>query len=163
VLLVSLLFLGVTAVAGAIGLLVGAIAPPVEMLAGSPFRDYTVPGAALMMVGGLALAGAHAVRRRRPWARALAAVAGVAIVVFEMVEIGVVGSEPGVARNLQTLYVGVGTVILGAVFVLLASGTHARAGAAPPRRYGRGIIPAPQSLEPPHASRNDIPSRRRRP
>ncbi len=76
-------FLSLTAIAGGVGLLSEINAPPVEALAGSPFRDYTVPGLALLV-----------------------------IVIFEIVEILAIGSTPGVARTLQIFYLTLGGLIL---------------------------------------------------
>ncbi|HEY7971490.1 MAG TPA: hypothetical protein VID96_01080, partial [Xanthobacteraceae bacterium] len=53
------LFLGVTAVAGGVALLVGWIKIPLSSLAGSPFSDYTLPAALLVVaVGGTGLLAA---------------------------------------------------------------------------------------------------------
>lgn len=106
-------FLALTAFAGGIGLLFGLNTPPVEMLAGSPFRDYTIPGLALMvLVGGGALIAGILTLRRRPYAPLVSAAAGLMIVVFEIVEVFAIGSQPGAARNLQVFYFALGLLIL---------------------------------------------------
>ena len=106
-------FLALTAFAGGIGLLTGVAAPPVEQLAGSPFKDYTVPALALfVLVGGGALVAAIMTIRRHPLAPLASAAAGGMIIFFEIVEVFAIGSEPGVARNLQIFYLGLGLVIL---------------------------------------------------
>ena len=51
VLIGLLLFQGLTACGGGIGLLGGWIAPDEALLAGSPFASYVVPGLALLGVG----------------------------------------------------------------------------------------------------------------
>lgn len=54
-------FLAITATGGGcgLGLLTGTGAPPVEMLAGSLFASYAIPGLALLVVvGGLASSAA---------------------------------------------------------------------------------------------------------
>ena len=43
-------FLAVTAFVGGIGLLTGTIVPLPEMLQGSPFTSYTIPGLALLVL-----------------------------------------------------------------------------------------------------------------
>jgi hypothetical protein len=106
-------FLALTAIAGGIGLLSGAVAPPLEELAGSVFPDYTVPGLALMLVvGGLAAAATVLLLRRHRLAWAAAASAGAAIIGFEVVEVLVFGSPLGIARNLQVFYLGLGALLV---------------------------------------------------
>jgi len=106
-------FLALTALAGGLALVMGLGAPPVSMLAGTPFGSYRVPGLCLfLLVGGTGLAAAVATARRKRRAPLLAAAAGSAILVFEFVEVLAIGSPPGVARTLQVLYVAVGIAIL---------------------------------------------------
>ena len=109
-------FLAVTSVAGGIGLLTGAIATPLELLQGSPFfffDDYTIPSLALLViVGGSALAAVVLLLRRQRSAALASGLAGVMIMGFEVVEVLVIGSEPGVARNLQIFYFALGALIL---------------------------------------------------
>jgi hypothetical protein len=107
----------VTAVAGGIGLVSGAIAPGVELLKGSPFSDYTIPGICLaLLVGGGATTAAVLMIRRHPLASYACALSGGMIVFFEMVEVLVIGSDPGVARTLQLFY-----FIFGLVLFLLST------------------------------------------
>jgi hypothetical protein len=110
-------FLAITAIAGGIGLLTGAIAPGVDLLQGSPFTSYTIPGLALLIiVGGSALV-ATGLMVRLPHLGVLASgISGLMIIGFEIVEVLVVGSDPGVARNLQIFY-----FTLGLLIALLAS------------------------------------------
>ena len=101
-------FLGVTAVAGGIGLLTGVVAPPLSSLRGSPFTDYTIPAwALLVVVGGGGLIAMLAAWARSPLAAVAAGVAAIAILVFEAVEISVIG-----LTLLQLVYVAVGAAIL---------------------------------------------------
>lgn len=106
-------FLAFTAVAGGIGLLTGANAPPVALLAGSVFPEYTIPGLALMiLVGGSSAIAALLTARDHPFAALASVAAGLAIVVFELVEIMAIGSPPGMARTLQVFYLALGGLIL---------------------------------------------------
>ncbi len=91
--LVGLLALvAVNAVGGGLYGLSGAPEVPVAWLAGSPFADYTVPSLCLLgLVGGLALAAAVVVARRRPGGRALAALAGGVLIAWIVVQVGVIG------------------------------------------------------------------------
>jgi hypothetical protein len=108
-------FLAITAIAGGIALLTGAIAPPTDLLQDSVFTDYTWPGLALLgPVGMYGLLAALLVWRRHPLANLASFVAGLMILCYEVVEVAVVGSEPGVARNLQLLYLSVGALIVAA-------------------------------------------------
>ncbi len=105
-------FLAVTAIAGGIGLLTGILDPGTELLQGSPFPNYTIPGLALLViVGGSALL-ASGLMVRLPVLGVLASgFTGVMIMGFEIVEVLVIGSDPGIARNLQILYFTLGLLI----------------------------------------------------
>lgn len=110
-------FLALTAFGGGIALLAGLYAPPVEMLAGSPFKSYTVPGLALfVLVGGSALVAMILMIRRHPMAALASAVAGIIIILFEIVEVMVIGSPEGISRDLQIFY-----FTLGGLIILLAA------------------------------------------
>jgi hypothetical protein len=112
VLIVLDAFLAVTAVAGGIGLLTGANAPSLELLQGSPFSTYTIPGLALLViVGGCALAATLLMLRRHPFGAPASGLAGAVIIGFESVEVLVIGSPPGIARNLQVFYFTLGLLI----------------------------------------------------
>lgn len=102
-------FLAVTAVAGGIGLLTGLLAAPLALLQGSPFGSYIIPGLALLViVGGSALVATVLMIRRHALGAVLSGMAGAMIIGFEIVEVLVIGSEPGVARNLQVFYFAFG-------------------------------------------------------
>ena len=106
-------FLGLTAQAGGIGLLAGTSRPPLALLQGSPFSSYTIPGLVLLViVGGSALAATILLLRQHTVGTLVSMVAGAMIVGFEMVEVLVVGSDPGVARTLQVFYFTLGLVIV---------------------------------------------------
>ena len=103
------LFLGLTAVAGGIAILVGWINVPLSSLAGSPFSDYTVPAVLLTAaVGGTALLAAWLVHLRMRLGIPASAIAGAAIIIFEIVEWNVIGFA-----WLQAAYIGIGAAILG--------------------------------------------------
>ena len=126
-LIVLTIFLALTAVAGCIQLLEGSYAPPVEMLNGSAFINFTIPGLALgFIVGGSAAFAAVMLFCRSKFAFLSSSTAGIIIMFFEFVEALVIGSPAGVARMLQIFYFGLGTLIvavsMGAWFLeLLAS------------------------------------------
>ena len=106
-------FLGVTSVAGGIGLLTGAISPGVELLAGSPFGSYLVPGLALLVpVGGSGLLAAWAVWRRHAQSAKASLLAAAMILIFELVEVLVIGYHP-----LQLFYALIGAAIVALVAV----------------------------------------------
>src|SRR5690348_8736022 len=85
-------FLGVTAVLGGLCLVTGWYAPPLALLAGSLFASYIIPGLALVvLVGGGSVLAAMLVARRAAWGVAASAAAGVLILVFEAVELVVIG------------------------------------------------------------------------
>jgi hypothetical protein len=111
------LFLGFTAVAGGVALLVGWIKIPLSSLAGSPFSDYTVPAVLLILViGGSAMLAARLVHLGKGVGLPASAIAGGAIIVFEIVEWSVIGSA-----WLQAAYVAIGVVIVSlAVWIQMA-------------------------------------------
>lgn len=85
-------FLCATAVAGGAALVLGWRTPPVELLAGSAFASYRVPGLALgLVVGGSALLAAELARRRHALAATASLASAGAICVFEAVEVTVIG------------------------------------------------------------------------
>ena len=111
-------FLALTAAAGGVGLLTGIISPGLDLLQGSPFSSYTIPGLALLvLVGGSAILATGLMFRFPQLGVLASAAAGVMIMGFEIVEVLIIGSDPGVARNLQLFY-----FTLGLLIALLASG-----------------------------------------
>jgi hypothetical protein len=106
-------FLALTAIAGGVGLLADLNAPPVTALAGSPFSDYTIPGLALLIVvGGTAVIATLLSARKHALAALVSCLAGAVIVVFEIVEVLVIGSPPGIARTLQLFYFSLGGILI---------------------------------------------------
>ena len=111
-------FVAISAIAGAIWVVPTM---PMEWIRYGPFTDWTIPAIALGAVGVFAAATFVALLWR-PWLGALLSIlAGVAMVVFELVEIGVVGwtlSDPtlsGFQKSLQVVYliIGSGQALLG--------------------------------------------------
>jgi len=121
-LIVLMFFLALAAFEGGIQLLVGFYTPPVEMLSGSIFKDYTIPGLILgIIVGGSALFAAILLLRKNKYAVLASISAGLIIMSFEFVEMLVIGSPAGPARFMQILFFGTGAVIsaaaLGQLFI----------------------------------------------
>lgn len=112
-------FLALTAAWGAIGVVP---ALPTSMLRTGPFTDFTLPAMGLGGVAVLSAAVIFAVTRNNSFAGPLAVITGVAIVVFEVVEMYVVGSlvdvPPGmpaagyVGLWLQPFYFLLGTAMM---------------------------------------------------
>jgi len=104
---------GLTAIAGGIGLLTGAIPFSLAWLHGSPFSDYTIPGLALgLLVGGCSLFAAATILGGRRVGVLASAGAGLLMMGFEVVEVAVIdrfgGSWLAIAIALQALYAGAG-------------------------------------------------------
>jgi hypothetical protein len=122
-------FLAFGAIAGAL-LVVPTL--PREYLLRGPFTDYTFPALALgTVVGGSALIAAIMVLLRPAWGAAIAIFSGVAIIIFELVEIAVVGltaiDQPGEpAAWLQVFFLVIGALII-ALGASLWRGTRRRA------------------------------------
>lgn len=112
VLIMLTLFLGITGCLGGIGLLAGWNTPPLSILDGSIFKDYTIPAISLLLFvgGGGVLASALLLRRNR-FATVVSIGAGIIIMVFEFVEVLSIGSPAGIARTLQVFYFGLGLAI----------------------------------------------------
>ena len=126
-LIVLTAFLGLTAVAGGVALLTGFNAPPVADLEGSLFGSYAIPGLALLvLVGGGGCAAALLTLRQHRLAVPACVAAGGTIVIFEIVEVLSIGSDPGVARNLQILYGALGLAIVVLALALRARETRGR-------------------------------------
>lgn len=122
----------VSAVAGGVALASGAMAAfglPAELLEGSVFPDYLVPGLLLAgVVGGTQLLPLIAYRARRELAWGLFAVAGFGMMIWIFIETGIIRGQSG----LQLGYFASG--LAQVVLVLLALGVwpnpfFARAGA----------------------------------
>src|SRR5512143_387803 len=112
-LIVLTIFLAFTAFGGGIQLLIGFYVPPVEMLKGSIFKDFTIPGLALgILVGGSALFAAILSIRKNKFALLASVASGLIIMFFEFVEMLIIGSPAGPARFMQIFYFGMGTVIV---------------------------------------------------
>ena len=114
------LFLAVTAIPGGFCLLTGIAAPPIEELNGSWFKDYTIPGLALMIiVGGSALAASVMLIRKHKYALFYSAMVGLIIMTFEFVEVLAIGSPTGAGLVMQIIYFVLGVLLVKwSVFVL---------------------------------------------
>jgi hypothetical protein len=126
-LLFLLLFQGVSAAAGGFGLLAdpsgAAVGLPSEVLRGSPFPDYLMPGLVLVIVLGAGpLLSAYGVWTRRRWAWLASLVVGIALVIWVAVEILVTGFHA--YPPLQPLYGLIGVAI--AVLAVLSHPRYSR-------------------------------------
>jgi len=73
------------------------------------FSDYLIPAMVLAIaVGGSAIGATILLIKRHAYAKTASLLAALAIVVFESVEVLVIGSPEGIARNLQTFYFALG-------------------------------------------------------
>lgn len=111
-------FGALTTIAGGVGLVTGAIQTPLDWLQGSPFADYTVPGLALaILVGGSMLLAAATVLTGREVGVLASVFAGLAMMIFEIVEVVVIdhiaGSSLLIAVSLQAFYFVLGLVVFG--------------------------------------------------
>jgi hypothetical protein len=125
-LLVVLAFVTLTAFAGGVALMAGALnptlatvlSPPTEYLEGSPFDSYLIPGVALAVIlGGIHLIAFVLVLRRHPRALFAAAAAGFAALIWIFVQMIVLPF-----CFLQAVYFAAGLLELG--LVLLALGVQ---------------------------------------
>ena len=117
-------FVALGAVAGGIGLLTGAIAASPGGLQGSPFVDYTIPAWSLMViVGGSMLLAAATIFTGRELGVLASAFAGLAMMIFEIVEVVVIDRSGGsglvIAVVLQAFYFALGLAIFVLSFIHL--------------------------------------------
>lgn len=110
------LFLAVSAIVGAIGLVVGFMNIPPGVLHGTPFADFTVPALLLgIVVGGSALAAAAtAVFGPRRYETLASAGAGCIMAGWMIIEVALIG----LGSWLQPLYLAVGLVMIGLAALL---------------------------------------------
>lgn len=114
VLLSLTFFVGVSACFGGVTLLSQGggtvLEKPVAILERTPFESFAVPGLLLLLLGVVNLLAAWAVLARWSIAWLLAAVAGVGVVVWTTVQLGMIGY----VSFLQPVYaaLGIATVIL---------------------------------------------------
>jgi hypothetical protein len=105
-------FLGIPAILGGIALMGNLYTPPVEMLQGSPFTSFLIPGLALsVIVGGSALAAMVLLIRRHSFGELIALTSGVIIMFFEFIEVMVIGMQAGASQFMQVFYFMLGTLI----------------------------------------------------
>lgn len=121
-LMAGLLFQGLSAVAGGIGLVTdptgGNLQLPVRWLQGSPFNDYLIPGWILLLVLGMfPLIVLYGFWAGRAWSEPAALLVGLALIIWIGVEVLIIGyhSDP----PLQLIYGLLGIAIL--VLALLPS------------------------------------------
>lgn len=116
-------FVGLTAVAGGISLILGALVeefatiltPPVAYLEDSPFGSFLVPGVILaVVVGGTHLAAFGALRRRTPHRYVVATVAAFGVLVWIFVQMVFIPFS-----FLQAAYFVAGIAELGLVLFLV--------------------------------------------
>ncbi len=116
-------FVALSTIAGGIGLLTGAIPASLDWLQGSLFVDYTIPALSLIIiVGGSMLLAAATILTWREIGVLASAFAGLAMMIFEIVEAVVIdhigGSELAIAVTLQAFYFVLGLAIFVAGFFL---------------------------------------------
>jgi hypothetical protein len=111
ILIIFVGFLVCTSIPGGIALLLG-FSPPADLLQGSVFKGFLIPGLALaLIVGGVSLITLAMLIRKSKFSVLAAAATGIVIMFFEFTEILIIGSPPGIARSLQIIYFGLGTAI----------------------------------------------------
>jgi hypothetical protein len=121
-LLIALGFLGISSLAGGSGLLVDpsgqALGLPVELLEGSVFPDYLVPGLVLFFVLGVApLVVAWGLWRRTSWSRLAVPLVGLALMIWIGVQIVVIGYAGDPPLQLAYLLLGLSILVVGTIYL----------------------------------------------
>jgi hypothetical protein len=117
------LFEAVSAIVGAVGLVVGFMDIPLSVLSGTPFTDFTVPALLLgVVVGGSALVAAviTAFGPRRAGALASAAAGGITVG-YLTVEIALIG----LGSWAQVVWLLVGLLMIGLAALLWQAESYA--------------------------------------
>lgn len=110
------LFIFISAIAGAVGLIGGGINIPLSLIEGSVFSSYLIPGLVLgIVIGGTHLVAAFSVWKRRRFAADISAVAGFGLVIWIFVEMYIMEA----AHWAHTLYFTCGIIMLALSFLLL--------------------------------------------
>ncbi len=122
VLIVLMLFQGLSGIAGGIGLIGDptgeSIQIPIEWLEDSPFNNYTIPGWILLMVLGIFPVLVFVLLLRKiQWAWHASLFIGIALMIWIIVEVLIIGYQPN--PPLQLIY-GLGGVLI-VIFALLPS------------------------------------------
>ena len=129
--LVLLWFSGLTAVAGGLSLVFGLNKPEADLLVGSPFSGFVVPGLILALaVGGSALWAAWALQRRQANAPLLTLAAGLVLTGWIIGETFLLTEH----HWLQLLYLLIGIKLIG---IALVYGN----------RLVGGTVPTPPSVD----------------
>lgn len=109
------LFQGISGIFGGIGLTIDptgkSLQIPIEWLKGSPFGNYTIPGIVLLFLLGIVpVIIAIGLWKKIAWSRKISVYLGIALLIWIIVEIAVIGyqHEP----PLQLIYGIVGVLIL---------------------------------------------------
>lgn len=113
VLTICLVFLGISAMGGGGQFLIDptgdTIGMPVDVLGGSPFADFFIPGLILFIVlGVLPFVVLYGIYTTRRWARLAVLLVGIAVIVWIIVQ----GLIVGFGHWLQWLYLGLGFFII---------------------------------------------------
>jgi len=113
-------FGGVSALAGSYGLLAGSLGMEQGVLDGSPFTSFTIPALILgSVVGGSQLVALVGLLRHRGWSVIGAGAAGCIMTGWIVGEILLLGSDPGMMRNLQGIYLLLGLLEAALAALLL--------------------------------------------
>lgn len=114
-LLFTELFVFISAVAGAVGLIGGGINIPLSLIEGSVFSSYLIPGLILgFIIGGTSLLALIAVWKKNRFAADLSAIAGFGLVIWIFVEMYVIRAS----HWSHALYFACGMAILLFSFLL---------------------------------------------
>jgi hypothetical protein len=118
-LMVLLAIQALGATGGGIGLVqdpINNIGMSLDLLEGSPFDDYLIPGLILLIVVGLLpFVVLYGLIRRRTWAWWLAVVAGAGLIIWIITEVALLGYLPDVGGAMQ-----IGMGVLGLLILVVA-------------------------------------------
>lgn len=124
-------FIALTAIPGGIAMLAGLEDFPLEWLAGTPFRSYTIPALLLsVVVGGSALVAAVMVFARREGSAIAAMAAGAIMAGYITIEVLILDQGLSGPSAIEVLYFVVGALTFALSAYLWRAGPAARQKAA---------------------------------
>jgi len=128
---------GIPAGAGMVADPVANIGMPLDMLEGSPFEDYLIPGLILLIVLGVfPLTVFVGLLRRRRCAWWMSVAVGAGLIIWILTELALLGYLPGIGLALQIAFGVVGAAIL-ALALTRSARRFFQIGAAPQARLPR--------------------------
>ena len=107
-------FIALTAIGGGVSMLIGVDAFPLAWLAGTPFRDYTIPALILaLLVGGSNLSALILLIGNHEHSTIVASSAGVVLAIYILTEVLILNQDPPGPTGIEIFYLALGVTVAG--------------------------------------------------